>query len=184
MRWRACSARVLRARLGFLTFLALLTAACAAPRPAPAPGAARAPLPKLPRSSVAAVLARGQELSLDDSQVHALRKIDDELAERQSVARREGAAGRPPPAAAPVQGQGAQEGEGHRGGGPRAGAKEARHAAPRPADPDALWDDNDTEAFHEAEALLRPDQLDRARDIAEQFRERLYDVRAARESRR
>ncbi len=184
MRGRGCSAGVLRARLTFVAFLALLAAACAAPRPASAPGAARAPLPKLPRSSVAAVLARGQELSLDDAQVHALRKIDDDLAERQGIARREGAPGRPPPAAAPAPALGEQEGGGRRGGGHRAGAKEPHHAASRPADPDALWDDNDTEAFHQAEALLRRDQLDRAREIAEQFRERLYDVRAARESKR
>jgi hypothetical protein len=181
VRGRACSAGVLRARLALVAFFA---AACAAPRPPPAPGAVGTSRPSLPRSSVAAVLARGQELLLDDAQVHALRRIDDDLAERQKVARREGAPGRSPPAAGPAQAPGAEEGEGRRGEGRRAGTKQARHDVPKPANPDAVWDDNDTEAFHQAEALLRPDQLNRARDIAEQFRERLYDVRAARESKR
>ena len=160
-------------RLALLAPLALFLATCASPRPPPA--TARPLHPALPRSSIAAVLAQGQDLGLDEAQVRGLRRIDDDLARKQESTLREAATAHPPKAAS--QGEGALE---RRGGGHRAGGSERPEAKASPADRDAVWDDNDTAAFREAEGLLRPDQVERARQIAERFRERRYDLRAAR----
>ncbi len=60
---------------------------------------------------------------------------------------------------------------GHRGGsGPAASADGGR-------DPGPTADDNDTAAYLRAEEVLRPEQRERAREIAERYREELYDRR-------
>lgn len=142
----------------------------------------------LPRSSVAAVLAHRLELGIDDEQVRRLEAIDDQL-QRQNAALTNRPApgsaagpvtapgGSPPGDARPGSGS-AGEGMGrHRGGRRgvpgRAGPGDERRDAVRTAD------DNDTAAYLQAEQVLRPEQRDRAREIAERYREELYDQRAA-----
>jgi hypothetical protein len=138
-----------------LAAIALSLAGAAAGAAEPSPKA----LPKLlPRSSVAAVLAHRTELGLDDDQVRRLQGIDDELQRRNAEL----------PAAAPAGRPG-----GRRGPGPRGDARRP------PADPERVRNDNDTAAYLRAEEILRPDQRDRAREIAERYREELYDQRAA-----
>jgi len=121
------------------------------------------------------VLVQRQELGLDEAEVRGLWRIDDDLASRQAITLREAATAHPPKAAS--EGEGALE---RRGGGHHAGGTVRAEAKASPADRDEIWNDNDTAAFREAEGLLRPDQVDRAREIAERFRERRYDARAAR----
>jgi hypothetical protein len=122
--------------------------------------AAAEPSPKgpprklLPRSSVAAVLAHRGELGLDDAQVKRLERIDEDLQRRNAEL----------PAAPPPD---------------RSGTRRARGEQRRPADPERFRNDNDTAAYLEAEQVLRPEQRDRAREIAEKYREELYDERAA-----
>jgi hypothetical protein len=132
--------------------LSLAGAAAGAAEPSP-----KAPPKLLPRSSVAAVLAHRAALGLDDDQVRRLEAIDDELQRRNAEL----------PAAAPAG----------RPGGRRPGSRgDARRP---PADPERVRNDNDTAAYLRAEEILRPEQRDRAREIAERYREELYDQRAA-----
>ncbi|HEY6001737.1 MAG TPA: hypothetical protein VIV57_02605, partial [Anaeromyxobacter sp.] len=132
---------------------------------AAAPSGAAEPSPKvppkiLPRSSVAAVLAHRGELGLDDDQIRRLERIDDDLQRRNAEV----------PAAAP----------GERGGRRAAGSPAGRGEPKRPPpDPERVRNDNDTAAYLQAEEILRPEQRDRAREIAERYREELYDQRAA-----
>ncbi len=153
-----------------LTALALLGAlllalGCAAPPHQRGAPLTLRPPPQMPRSSVAAVLAHGHELDLAREQAQALRSIDEQLAREQEAIRgpqRETATARP-----------GGEHSGHRGGG-------QERAAPKTAtDTEQIWDDNDTEAYLAAEGVLRADQRDRARGIAEAYREQLYEFRAA-----
>jgi hypothetical protein len=63
------------------------------------------------------------------------------------------------------------------GRGSRAGARRPEKAG-APESIEERVDDNDTHAYLEAEELvLTPEQRDRARDIAEDYREKLYDRR-------
>jgi hypothetical protein len=60
----------------------------------------------------------------------------------------------------------------------RSGGRRGQPQRP-PADPDRIRSDNDTAAYLQAEEILRPEQRERAREIAERYREELYDQRAA-----
>jgi hypothetical protein len=173
-----------------LVLFTLLLGACAAPRPAPSPSPAE-PAKLLPRSSVAAVLAHRTELGLDDDQVRKLEAIDEDLQRRNAAlgSRSTSSAGDSPRAgASPSEGarpgsEGASgEGSGgHRGGrrgaggGPGSREDHGRTAV----DPERISDQNDTAAYYRAEEVLRPEQRDRARELAESYREDLYDQRAA-----
>jgi hypothetical protein len=168
---------------------ALLLAACATSRPAPPPppqAPAARPSAMLPRSSIAAVIAHRSELRLDDGQLGRLQKLDDDLqrqrdrlgapAPRPTPAGAAGAAASPG-AASPADDARPVGRGGARGG--RHGRREKGADAPAPADRESAWNDADTAAYLRAEAILRPDQRDAAREIAEGYREALYDVRAA-----
>lgn len=165
----------------------LLVFACVAPPRQPRAPLTLHPPPQMPRSSVAAVLAHGHELDLAPEQVQALRSIDEQLASQQRTIRV------PQREAAPAHPGEGKRGEpfaggempGQRGGGRGIGGERGGHRGERqegtttkaPADPRQIWDDNDTAAYLAAEGVLRPDQRDRARAIAEAYREQLYEVR-------
>ncbi|HUL59782.1 MAG TPA: hypothetical protein VLU43_10930 [Anaeromyxobacteraceae bacterium] len=176
-----------------------LAVACAAPRtPSPAPVA---PIPPLPRSSIAAVLAHAGELGLAPDEVEALERIDADLQRRldaiaaarpaQGEGRRHVPAGTPaqagagesgaPPSDAPARSP-AREAlpEGAAGHGHGGGAGHARSARGEPqGEPTsgaARVDAEDTRAFLDAEQRLAPAQRERARAIAEAYREARYDA--------
>lgn len=72
-----------------------------------------------------------------------------------------------------------QRGSGRPRGGHRGRGEKSHDTPPAPVDPENAWNEVDTAAYLRAESLLRPEQRDRARDIAERYREDLYDQRAA-----
>jgi hypothetical protein len=157
---------------------ALLLAACAASRPSTvSPPPPSRPAILLPKSSIAAVLAHRSELGLDEEQVRRLEAIDATLQKQQL------GVGAPTPssaAAGPRPGAGADAGGDppsrkgrHREGGSGRGRRDPDRA------PETTWDENDTAAYYRAEQILGPEQRDRAREIAELYREELYDQRAA-----
>ena len=175
---------------------------CAHPAPAPvsaaaSPAAGSAPLP---RSSIAAVVLRRAELGLTDEQVGEMEKIDQEREQENAVAREEldkerkqSASGSPSAAgsgggAASPQGMGGRGmGGGMRGGGMRGGRMRGAipasgTAAGKKTDRQGILEDrldeNDTKAYLDAEGVLTEAQKDRARDIASDYRERLYEQRA------
>jgi len=173
---------------------ALLLAACATSRPAPPPPPPQAPVARpsamLPRSSIAAVIAHRAELRLDDGQVGRLQELDDDLnrqrdrlgapAPRPAAARDAGAVA-PPGAPSPADDARHAGSAGHHGGG-RHARREKGADAPAPLDRESAWNDADTAAYLRAEEVLRPEQRDAAREIAERYREALYDARARRSS--
>lgn len=174
------------AAYAFLGALLLAFACAASPRQPRQPLTPRPP-PQMPRSSVAAVLAYAHELDLAPEQIQALRSIDEQLASQQGAIRgprHEAAPARPedgdrgmPLAGGEMHGQrGGGRGIGGERGGPRGGRQEGK-ATKAAADPEQIWNDNDTAAYLAAEDVLRPDQRARARAIAEAYREQLYEVR-------
>jgi len=159
-------------------FISLLAAACGSQPPPPA----AADLPPLPRSSIAAVLLHRDELALSDEQVHALQQIDEQLADRVAEIKdrvhtpRDGGVARRPPYAG---------GAGGRGFGSRRGMGRPRASGGAPESPNRPntvqdhLDDLDTQAYLQAEEEILTDaQREKARDIAEEYREALYDRRA------
>ena len=77
--------------------------------------------------------------------------------------------GEPPPASQTAWGWGADR-----------AAVQSPGAARPPESIEERIDDNDTHAYLEAEEIvLTPEQRERARDIAEDYREKLYDRREA-----
>jgi len=157
---------------------------------AEAPPASPAPLP---RSSIAAVLARRGELGLTDAEVSQLEKRDAALQDR--VAQLRQAAASPGPkgsgkGGAPAGGPPSSPGDGppHGGGRPGGdgGGRHGERSAQQPHDPasraaalEARIDDADTEAWLSAEAALDPSRRERAREVAEKYREALADRREA-----
>jgi hypothetical protein len=152
-----------------------------------------APLPPLPRSSLAAVLLHRDELQLSDDQVKAIQDLDEELA-----ARAKALTDRPPGGARPDGGAGQPRGSGGGGGkrmhmmGGRGGSGSAPQGtagsgfrgsssgSPKGARSlEERLDDADTRAYLQTEEeILNPEQRDRAREIAEKYREDLYDRRS------
>jgi hypothetical protein len=148
------------------------------PAPPPPPGS----LPPLPRSSIAAVLEHREELGLTVVQVGQLEDLDERLAQRNAVLHDAPAGQQTKPSPAkPSQPGGLTMTGGGRGGirgrGSRGGALNPERARP-PESVEERMDDNDTHAYLEAEGIvLTPEQRERARDIAEDYREKLYDRR-------
>jgi hypothetical protein len=184
-----------------LAALALAGRLLLAADPVPAQTAA-APLP---RSSIAAVLEHRGELDLTDAESRELERRDDALAKQQDDLREQfpashrgggsGAGGqRPgqaergaqplsPTASALPEGTG---GGGRRGGGPGGGHRGegrssagAQDPAARAAALQSKLDDADTAAWLSAENVLDPSRRERARDVAEKYREALADQREA-----
>jgi len=179
----------------FLRSCTLLALICACgpslrdpkPPPPPPPGS----LPPLPRSSIAAVLEHREELGLTIVQVGQLEDLDERLAQR-NAALRDAPGQKPQTQASP--GQPSQRGgltmtRGGRGG---MGMGRGSRGGARTSDPDRKpmsieerMDDNDTHAYLEAEEIvLLPEQRERARAIAEDYREKLYDRREVLSGRR
>jgi len=190
--------RALRLRLA-LSF-ALCTVACASPaKPAASVAASPATSPPLPRSSIAAVVSRRAELGLTDEQVGEMERIDQKREEENAVTREElekerkqAASGRP---AGPGSGGGPSASQGMRGrgmgggmhgggmhggrmggGAPASGSGDAKKTNRQSALEDRL-DENDTKAYLDAEDVLTEAQKPRARDIASDYREQLYEQR-------
>ena len=143
------------------------------------PQRAASKLPPLPRSSIAAVLVARGELNLTEEQVHQLEKMDEQLEKANASVRSEiqritqgestptpsgGSAGRRPGGA----------GRGRRG---EPGAGSARTGRVPLGTLQQRIDDNDTQAYLQAENVLTPEQQPRAREIASRFREELWDRR-------
>ena len=157
----------------------LCAAACASTRPPPI---ARPP-PSMPavHSSVAAVLAHREALGLDEDQVRSLQAIDVDLARKQ----RSDQQARPPKRERDSSGEGelplpgSPPPPGRRHEGRRGASGVVGGSGKELKDPDEIWDDNDSEAFYAAEEILRPDQREPAEKVAGEYREALYDARAA-----
>lgn len=154
----------------------------------------------LPRSSIAAVLEHRGELGLGDRLVKQLEERDAALQKQLTELRGRypamGFRGRdagwqpgdgvtpPMSPTTPAQPDGTGGGGGHRGGmshrlgsGGRGGA--APDAAARAAALQTQMDDADTAAWLDAEALLPEALREKARAIAEKYREALADARQA-----
>jgi hypothetical protein len=130
-------------------------------------------LPPLPRSSIAAVLEHREELGLTIVQVGQLEDLDERLAQRNAAVRDAPAAQQTKPSAAKPSGRGGMR----MGRGSRGGALNPERTRP-PESVEERIDDNDTHAYLEAEGIvLTPEQREPARDIAEDYREKLYDRR-------
>ena len=166
-----------------------------------AQSAAPVPQPPLARSSIGAVLAHRGELNLTDEQIQKLEEMDHQVQVANEAIRTEGNPTRRPPAEPRQQGspgenrtasdpgsRSATGGPGRIGGGPGMGRGGGhRRGAMRAPAPEAIkhpeaqerMDENDTKAYLDAEVLLSESQRPRAREIAEEYREQLYDWRAA-----
>jgi hypothetical protein len=157
----------------------------------------QAPLPPLPRSSIAAVLEHREELALNDEQVTRLQNLDDELARsnqavRDELDRRKKEASQASSSSNDSSSGGDPFSSGGRGGGMggggmgggRMGGGGGRHrgggnaAAATPSADDKI-DENDTRAYLEAEGTLTEEQRPKAREIASKYREQLYNRRHA-----
>lgn len=156
-------------------------------------------LAPLPESSISAVLEHREELALTADQIAKLEELDRkrELDNEQIRKAREEA---PPPKAKEENrrsdpgmggmgrrgGMGGMGGMGRRGmgfGGPSStGSAKSEQLDPR--SPEFLMqriDDNDTASYLEAEKVLTEEQRSKARAIAEQYREALWDRRQGRD---
>jgi len=186
--------------LSFVLSVAMCMAACASPAPPPVSVAAKpSSSPPLPRSSIAAVVLRRAELGLTDAQVGEMEQIDRKREEEDVAARdelekerKQAASGRP---AGPGPGAGAAAPQGMRGGGMGGGGmrgggmRGGRMGGGIPAGSSGVkktdrqatledrLDDNDTKAYLDAESVLTESQKGRARDIASDYREQLYEQR-------
>ena len=173
----------------FLRLGTVLALACAcgpsplAPKPAPPPPAGS--LPPLPRSSIAAVLEHRDELGLTVVQVGQMEDLDERLAQRNAALDDVPAGQQTKPSAASPRRPSTRRGMGMgRGSSPGGAARRPETARP-PESIEERRDDNDTHAYLEAEEIvLTPEQRERARDIAEDYREKLYDRREVLSGRR
>jgi hypothetical protein len=140
---------------------------------------------------VAAVLGRRGDLGLTDAEVRRLEEIDAELARAQAAGasrpkdERGGAGAASGRSDSTIPSPGSMTRAGELPPPPPTAAERRRNAAAdreaaRAAnDPYAAADQLDTAAFFRAEAALRPEVREKAREIAERYREELYDERAA-----
>ena len=166
----------------FVRLGTVLALACAcgpsplAPKPAPPPPAGS--LPPLPHSSIAAVLEHRDELGLTVVQVGQMEDLDERLAQRNAALHDVPAGQQPKPSAASPRPPSMRRGMGMgRGSSPGGSGRRPETARP-PESIEERMDDNDTHAYLEAEAIvLTPEQRERAHDIAEDYREKLYDRR-------
>jgi len=117
-----------------------------------------------------AVLGHRPELGLDDEQVAELERLERKLEREQaSIVEALPGAQRAPGGVETAQRRGS-------GGHSRTGKARDREPTPAASVTDRL-DDADTAAFLEAERALRDPQRERAREIAESYREALADAR-------
>jgi hypothetical protein len=171
-------------------------AAHAAPAVPAVPAAANAQtaLPELPRSSIAAVVKRRAELGLTDQQVGEMERLDQQreaenaalsaaLESKRKQAQAAGASG-PLSSGSGAGGRGLRGG-GMGGGGMRGGGRGMR-GGPGPAGDkgndrqpslEDRFDENDTKAYLDAENVLEDAQKERAREIASDYREQLFQRR-------
>ena len=188
------------ARRAYLAAQLSLLLACAH-GPSPAATEAPPPRPPLAASSIGAVLAHRGELQLSDEQVEKLAQMDRELAKANEAIRTEGkSAGKPGQSGAresrsgnasdsrpprdPTAGGGMGGGRGMgRGGGHHRGMIPGTASdGEKRTDPQEKMDDNDTKAYLDAEPVLTEAQRPRAREIAEEYREQVYEWRSAKAS--
>lgn len=156
-------------------------------------------MPRLPRSSIAAVVLHRAEIGLTDEQVSEMEQLDqkretenaairDELGKKsqqgRSVPSSNSRVGNGSAASQGMQGSGM--GGGMRGGGMHGGRMGGRSAPPgagsgKEADGATALEDrldaNDTKAYLDAENVLTEAQKARAREIASDYREQLYEQR-------
>jgi hypothetical protein len=174
--------RIVNARL-FLVGLAL-SCASAPPLPRDLPPHA---VKSLPTSSIAAVLLHRGELDLSDRQAEQLGELEAALDRQNRELRASPGAARGNDAS-----HGRTEDADRPDPGPPGAGSHGRRRAPgrsSHAQPDVAqaiaraMDDNDKQAYLRAEEVLTPSQRERARDIAEQYREHKYDDRENDDSR-
>jgi hypothetical protein len=161
-----------------LLFLAL-ACAHAQSQPASTPETSSLAMLPLPRSSLAAVIAHRGDLDLTAEQVDRLQKRDEELEREQATLRAalEHRQHESPPQTGqqPATGMGGGPGGRHRN---QARTNTATDAKPTVRSLEDQLDDADTRAYLAAEeACLTDKQRDPAREIAEKYREDLYDQR-------
>ena len=163
---------MVRTPFNIVLSVALLPLACATSPPK----AKSDTQPPLPRSSIAAVLEHRRELELSVEQVRRLQDLDDQL-ERANAAIRQEANQRQtknqPLSRAPRGGMGGRS----RGGMGRS-TGEGRSPPPSvnaPKSAEERIDDNDTNAYLEAEKMLTESQRPFALEIASRFREESWD---------
>lgn len=167
--------------MGRISLLALgsLFLFCASTNPQ---RAANQPLPPLPRSSIAAVLASRGELNLTEEQVHQLEKMDEQLEKanapiRSEIQRMTQGESSPTQGGASAGRRAGGAGRSRRG---EPGGGSARTVRAPMGTLQQRIDDNDTQAYLQAENVLTPEQQPRAREIASHFREELWDRRHGR----
>ncbi|HKD40614.1 MAG TPA: hypothetical protein VKB87_10040 [Myxococcaceae bacterium] len=119
------------------------------------------------------------ELQLSEEQVRRLQDLNDQL-ERQNAALRQEAdkkkAGGQPPSNALQPGMGGRS-RGGMGGHATGGKRGAPSNANGPMSAEERMDDNDTNAYLEAEKVFSESQRPRALEIASRFREESWDRR-------
>jgi hypothetical protein len=187
--------------LGFFCALALSQVACASQPPPPQPIAPvatnQAALPPLPRSSIAAVVLHRAELGLTDEQVGEMEQRDQQREGENAAVREEmekkGQKGPSAPSSTGGSGNGGAPqgthgamGGGMHGGGMHGGRMGGRSPASgsgggkdadRAATLEDRLDENDTKAYLDAESVFTEAQKARAREIASDYREQLYERR-------
>jgi len=164
-----------RATLSIAVSAAFLALACATSQTKEVPTTSTQAL--LPRSSIAAVLQHKDELQLTDDQVRRLQELDDQL-EQQNAALRQAAEKRKSKDPSSSGGFGGGMGGGSRGAmGSRLmrGARGSPSSGAAPKSLEERMDDNDTNAYLEAEKVLTEQQRARATEIASKFRQERWD---------
>jgi hypothetical protein len=190
---------------GLLLMVAPLALGSCARKPAPV-AANQSTLPPLPRSSLAAVVTHRAELRLSDDQVRELERLDqqrelEDAAIRAEVESKHNQSQSAPTAPAGTgSGGGSPQGMGGggmgramgggrmgAGGGMRGGRMGGRapgaqggngaNTAERATKLQDRFDDNDTKAYLDGEGVLTEEQRSRAREIASDYREQLYERR-------
>jgi hypothetical protein len=141
----------------------IAVAGCASGRPAPRQ--ALQDLPPLPRTSIVAALSHRSDLQLTDEKAAALEQADAELQQRLVRLHAGVGGGR--------HGGGGREREEQ---GPPTGARRRNPEAVQEA-LDASLDDAGTAAFLGAEQQLAPAQREQAQEIANRYREQLFERR-------
>lgn len=188
------------APIGFTLTLVLAQVGCASrPPPVAAVPNNQATLPPLPRSSIAAVVLHRAEIGLTDEQVSEMEQLDQKREAENAAVREEmgkkSQQGQSAPSSNSRAGSGSAASQGMRGsgmgggmhgGGMHGGRMGGRSAAPgagsgKEADKAAVLEDrldeDDTKAYLDAENVLTEAQKPRAREIASDYREQLYEQR-------
>ncbi len=164
---------MVRTSFGIVLSVALLPLACATSPQKATPPASQ---PPLPRSSLAAVLEHRRELELTDEQVRRLQDLDNQLERANAAIRQEAdqrktksqSLSRPPRGGTGGRSRGGMGRSTGEGRSPPSNASTPKSAEER-------IDDNDTNAYLEAEKVLTESQRPLALEIASRFREESWD---------